>query len=90
MEFSFIPIEQETRTNFIITDTKTTQQTRIDAPGPHLSKKEMERFYRKIRKIQPLPDLIVASGSIPPGVPTNIYSNIAMGAKKYKVRTILD
>jgi len=45
--FSFTPVEQETRTNFIITDTKTSQQTRIDAPGPHISKKELERFIRK-------------------------------------------
>ncbi|GAH54397.1 unnamed protein product, partial [marine sediment metagenome] len=90
VQFSFTPIEQETRTNFIITDTKTSQQTRIDAPGPHISKKELERFYRKVREIHPEPDLIVASGSIPPGVPVNIYYNIVMEAKGYGVRTILD
>jgi len=90
VQFSFTPIEQETRTNFIITDTKTSQQTRIDAPGPHISKKELERFYRKVREIHPKPDLIVASGSIPPGVPVNIYYNIIMEAKSYGVRTILD
>ena len=90
VQFSFTPIEQETRTNFIITDTKTSQQTRIDAPGPHISKKELERFYRKVREIHPEPDLIVASGSIPPGVPVNIYYNIIMEAKSYGVRTILD
>jgi len=37
--FSFTPIGQETRTNFIISDTKTSQQTRIDAPGPRISKR---------------------------------------------------
>ncbi|MBA7566860.1 Tagatose-6-phosphate kinase [subsurface metagenome] len=90
VQFSFTPIEQETRTNFIITDTRTSQQTRIDAPGPHISKKELERFYRKVREIHPEPDLIVASGSIPPGVPVNIYYNIVTEAKGYRVRTILD
>jgi len=90
VQFSFTPIEQETRTNFIITDTRTSQQTRIDAPGPHISKKELERFYRKVREIHPAPDLIVASGSIPPGVPVNIYYNIVTEAKGYRVRTILD
>ena len=48
--FSFTPIEQETRTNFIIYDSKTSQQTRIDAPGPHISKRELERFKRKMKK----------------------------------------
>jgi len=88
--FSFTPIEQDTRTNFIITDTKTSQQTRIDAPGPHISKKEFERFHRKMREIRPKPDLIVAGGSVPPGVPANIYYGIITEAKDFGVRTILD
>ncbi len=88
--FSFTPVEQETRTNFIITDTKTLQQTRIDAPGPHISKKELERFIRKMRKIRPSPELIVAGGSVPPGVPDNIYYDIVSDAKSFGVRTILD
>jgi len=88
--FSFTPIEQETRTNFIILDTRISQQTIINAPGPHISKKELERFLKKLRGIYPTPELIVASGSVPPGVPADIYSNIVLGARKYNVRTILD
>jgi len=90
VSFSFTPIKQETRTNFIITDTKTYQQTRINAPGPHISKEELERFYRKVREIHPHPDLMVASGSIPPGIPVNIYYDIVIEAKGYGVRIILD
>jgi len=88
--FSFTPVEQETRTNFIITDTRTFQQTIINAPGPHISKKELERFLEKLRRIYPHPDLMVVSGSVPPGVPANIYYDIVLGAKGYGVRTILD
>ena len=89
VSFSFTPIEQETRTNFIISDTSASQQTIINAPGPHISKKELERFLKKLREIPP-PDLMVASGSIPPGVPADIYSTIVLGARDYNVRTILD
>ena len=88
--FSFTPVGQETRTNFIITDTRTFQQTIINAPGPHISKKELERFLEKLRRIYPHPDLMVVSGSVPPGVPANIYYDIVLGAKGYGVRTILD
>ncbi len=88
--FSFTPIEQETRTNIIITDTKTFKQTRIDAPGPRISKKEMERFVRKVRQIYPRPDLVVAGGSLPPGVPVNIYYDLILEAKDFGARTILD
>ena len=87
--FSFTPIGRETRTNFIITDTKTYKQTRIYAPGPHISERELERFYRKMRQMEP-PDLIVAGGSVPPGIPANIYYDIVKGCKSFKARCILD
>ena len=88
--FSFTPIEQETRTNFIVTETSTSQQTRIDAPGPRISKKELERFTAKLRRIYPSPDLMVIGGSVPPGIPVNIYYDLVMEAKGYGVRTIVD
>lgn len=87
---SFTPIEQETRTNFIIEDTKTGQQTRIDAPGPRISKRELDRFHRKMRSISPKPDLMVVGGSIPPGLPIDIYYDIVTEAKSFGVRSILD
>jgi len=90
VSFSFTPIEQETRTNIIITDTKTASQTRIDAPGPRISKRELERFYRKMRRIYPRPDLLVVGGSVPPGVPDIIYYGIVTEARGFGVRTILD
>jgi len=88
--FSFTPILGETRTNFIITDTKNSQQTRIDAPGPHISKSEFERFRKKMLRLRPSPDLIVTGGSAPPGIPDDVYYTITMEAKTFGVRTILD
>jgi 6-phosphofructokinase 2 len=87
---SFTPIQRETRTNFIITDTKSSQQTRIDAPGPRISKREWERFRRKMLRIRPSPDLIVTGGSAPPGIPNDVYYTMIMEAKSFGVRTILD
>ncbi len=88
--FSLTPIEQETRTNFIIVDTSTHQQTIINAPGPHISKRELERFLKKLEEIQPRPDLVVVSGSVPPGVSTTIYYDLVMVVKSFGVRAILD
>jgi len=87
---SFTPIKGETRTNFIITDSKTNHQTRIDAPGPYISKGEFARFQRKMQRIRPSPDLIVVGGSAPPGIPNNVYYTTTMEAKGFGVRTILD
>jgi 6-phosphofructokinase 2 len=88
--FSFTPIHRETRTNFIITDSKTWRQTRIDAPGPRISKEEFERFQRKMLRIRPSPDLIVMGGSLPPGIPNNVYYSMIIEAKTFGVRVILD
>jgi 6-phosphofructokinase 2 len=88
--FSFTPIHRETRTNFIITDTKSWRQTRIDAPGPRISKDEFERFQRKMLRIRPSPDLIVMGGSLPPGIPNDVYYSMIIEAKTFGVRTILD
>jgi len=88
--FSFTPIQRETRTNFIITDSKTSKQTRIDAPGPRISKDEFERFQRKMLRIRPSPDLVVMGGSLPPGIPSNVYYSMIMEAKTFGVRAILD
>ena len=88
--FSFTKIKQETRINFIISDTKASQQTIINAPGPHISKRELARFLKKLRGIYPSPELMVVSGSVPPGVPFDIYYAIVQGAKSRRVRTILD
>jgi 6-phosphofructokinase 2 len=88
--FSFTPIHRETRTNFIITDSRTWRQTRIDAPGPRISKEEFERFQRKMLRIRPSPDLIVMGGSLPPGIPNDVYYSMIMEAKTFGVRVILD
>lgn len=88
--FSFTPIAQETRTNFIIQDTVTGEQTRIDAPGPHIRRKELLRFARKLRQVRPFPDMLVIGGSVPPGIPADIYFTIIAEAREHSVRTILD
>ncbi len=88
--FQFTPIKQETRTNFIISDIKTKHQTLIGAPGPRITKRELERFCRKLNEIRPSPDILVVGGSVPPGAPDSIYYDIIMNAKNRGIRTILD
>jgi len=88
--YSFTPVEEETRTNFIIADTKNHKQTRIDAPGPRISKRELERFLDRVKRIEPKPEMMVIAGSVPPGIPDNIYYDIVGGCQTFKVRCILD
>lgn len=86
----FTPIKGDIRSNFIITDLKTRRQTRIDAPGPCVSASELESLIDKIIHIKSKPDFIVFAGSVPPGVPDDIYSLLVEGAESYGVKTVLD
>jgi 6-phosphofructokinase 2 len=88
--FDFTPIKGEIRSNFIITDLKTRRQTRIDAPGPHISRDELRKFIDKITRIKTKPDFLILAGSVPPGVPADIYRQLIETAKESGIKTVLD
>ncbi len=90
VSFDFTPIEGEIRSNLIITDLKTSRQTRIDAPGPKISRQELRQLTGKIAHIEPVPEFLVFAGSVPPGVPDDIYRKLIEKAKKRGVKTVLD
>ena len=70
-------------------ETASDQQYRFGMPGPHIREQEWQDCLNNI-EIQTGVEFIVASGSLPPGVPTDIYARIAWIAKKKKARLIVD
>lgn len=88
--FEFIPVKREIRSNFIITDLATHTQTKIDAPGPHISRNELEELKTKIKSIVSKPSYLVFAGSVPPNIPADIYRELVAVAKKQGVKTVLD
>jgi len=88
--FDFTYIQGEIRSNLIITDLKNRSQTRIDAPGPRISEKELADLTNKIRNIKPKPEFLVLSGSVPPGIPDDIYREFIAIARKQSIKTVLD
>jgi 6-phosphofructokinase 2 len=59
-------------------------------PGPELREKEWEPFLRELSVIDPSPDYLVASGSLPPGVPADFYARVARIGKERGAKTIID
>lgn len=78
-----------TRENLIVMETASDQQYRFCMPGPHIRESEWQDCLKKI-ELHTNVDYIVASGSLPPGVPTDIYGRIAWIARKKKARLIVD
>lgn len=79
-----------TRENFIVVENSTNGQYRFGMPGPEVSEAEGEQCLEIIRKLTPKPDYIVASGSLPPGLPPDYYARIARMAKEMNARLVLD
>jgi len=85
-----IPIEGWTRENLTIYEGETKQQFRFGMPGPKLREKEWKQCLDILYDATPRPDYIVASGSLPPGVPEDFYARVAKAAKKLHAKMILD
>src|SRR5690606_25296350 len=57
----------ETRENFSVTETSTNLQYRFTMPGLELTEKQAEALLSIVAQLHP--DYLVASGSLPPGLP---------------------
>ncbi len=84
-----IETTQETRENIIILDESTNNQYRFGMPGTGLSENEWKQCLQAVEETGDA-EFIVASGSLPPGVPLNIYAQLARIVKNNKARFIVD
>ena len=82
-------IKGNTRENFVVVETDTNKQYRFNMPGPKIFEDEWQQCLRTIEQIKDA-TYIVASGSLPEGVPTDIFARIATIAQKKNARLIVD
>ncbi len=84
------PSHVETRENFTAYDEESGQQYRFVLPGSTLHKAEWEACLDTLATLAEKPKIVVASGSIPPGVPEDFFARVARLAKKVGARMVLD
>lgn len=84
------PIAQETREDFFVSEIATGQPYRFILPGPRLSEDEWQECLRLLSATKPFPRFVVASGSLPEGVPEDFYARVAAIARQRGARMILD
>ena len=85
-----VPTTNWTRENFIVVESSTNHQFRFGMPGPQLSEHEGQSCLDLIPVLHPKPEYIVASGSLPPGLPIDFFARIARMAKSIGAKFILD
>jgi 6-phosphofructokinase 2 len=85
-----IEIDGWTRENLAVYETSTGQQFRFGMPGPRLVKSEWERCLEAVGGLDPPPGYLVASGSLPPGVPPDFYARLAKVRAGSDTRLVVD
>jgi len=84
------PSHVETRENFTAYDESTGEQYRFVLPGSALHRAEWEAVLETLAKVSDRPRFIVASGSVPPGVPEDIYAKVARIARELGAAAVID
>lgn len=79
-----------TRENLIVYEESSGQQYRFGMPGPGVQESEWQEFLRRLDRIDPKPDFIIGSGSLPPGVPADFYARVSKWGKRHGVKMIVD
>jgi 6-phosphofructokinase 2 len=89
--FDLIPIKmrESTRENLIVKEISSQRQYRFGMPGPEISKREWQSCLAAIADFRQA-NFIVVSGSLPPGIPANIFSQISRIAKKSNAKLVVD
>ena len=85
-----IPTSEETREDFTVFEETTKQQYRFVLPGAPLSEQEWQECLRVLACTEPRPKFVVASGSLPPGVPEDFFGRVARVAKEMSAKVVVD
>lgn len=85
-----VTIGEPTRESFTINETSTGLQYRFVLPGPTLTSAEQARCLDMLRLAAGSAEFVVASGSLPPGVPADYYQRVANMCRDLGVLLVLD
>lgn len=86
----FIRIAEETRTNTSIVETNGDDHYKVNESGPMISPQEIEALIEKISHLLKAGDWWVLAGSLPPGIPTNIYEKFVKLIQSAGAKAVLD
>lgn len=87
---SFVKINDESRNFTAIIDPINKTETTVNEIGPLITKGELTKFIKEYIKILKYSKIIIASGSVPKGVPKTIYRDMVKIAKDNNVLPIID
>ncbi len=88
--FTAIPADGELRVNLKLTDTRQGTLTEINEKGTRIGEQALNAMFRALLDLLPETDILVVSGSVPPGVPQDIYAAMTRMARDAGADTVVD
>ncbi|GAA4362957.1 6-phosphofructokinase II [Hymenobacter saemangeumensis] len=85
-----VPVAAWTRENLTVVDAASNQQYRFGMLGATLSPAEQDQVLASLAALDPAPQVLVASGSLPPGVAPALMGRIAHWARAVGARLVVD
>lgn len=85
-----VPISGETRESFSIKESSTGSEYRFVMPGPDMGPAEWQACLDLVASLQPARHYVVASGSLPPGVPPDFYARLTRLVRSTGGELVLD
>jgi 1-phosphofructokinase family hexose kinase len=80
----------ETRLDVVVVDEAAGTSTKLYDRGPEIDPGSLERLLGDVGRWLPAARVLVAAGSLPPGVPHDVYASLLSQASRVGVQTILD
>lgn len=85
-----VEVIAETRENFIAVASATNQQYRFGMPGSAISQNEQNAIYSAFESLNPFPQIIVISGSLPPGIEPEFLRKLIKAGKAKGAKVVVD
>lgn len=85
-----IATKAETRENLVVFETSTQKQYRFGMPGAAVTQEELDTCLEIVLGLPEDVEFLVASGSLPKGVPDNFYGTLARLAQERGIRCVVD
>ena len=86
--FHAVDTKTETRENWVVLETSTNKQYRFTFPGREVSEETIKTLIDQIRSFAP--QYVIASGSLPQGLPDYFYGLIVKNAEAVGAKCIVD
>jgi len=89
-ECHFYDVDGETRSNVTVIDDATSVTTKLNEPGPTVTEADLAAFMELLASRIVARDLVVLSGSLPPGAPVATYARLIEGIQARGGMAVLD